>query len=85
MSPTTNNHLLVLQVEKEAVERQLKEKIKSLRYTLDNLEAKLDNKEKIYGSEGLQGDAVYLDVAVNRIATYDRAIDKLEAMVEEEE
>lgn len=85
MSPTTNNHLLVLQVEKEAIERQLKEKIKSLRYTLDNLEAKLDNKEKLYGSEGLQGDAVYLDVAVNKIATYDRGIEKLEAMLKEGE
>lgn len=68
------NKLLLLSAEKEHTELRLKEQIHSIRNTLDNLEYKLNNKEHLFESDGLQGDASYIDVYLTKIVAYERAI-----------
>lgn len=69
-----DNNLMVLEVEAGQIQLRLKEKIRSIRYTLDNLESKLNNNEKLYESDGLQGNTTDIDVYLAKLVSYERAI-----------
>jgi ATP-dependent Lon protease len=75
----TNNKLIMLKAEKQQTEMRLKEQIKSIRYTLDALESKLTNNEKLYDSDGFQGNAVNVDVYLTKLVAYERAIELFKA------
>lgn len=69
-----NNNLMILETEKEQTKLRLKEQIRSIRYSLDNLESKLDNGEHLYDSDGLQGNGAQIDTYLVKLVAYERAI-----------
>jgi len=72
-----NNHLMILEVEKERAEIQLKDQLSSIRRMIDNLELKLENGDHthLYTSDGLQGNGGNIDIYLNQLVTYNRAIE----------
>lgn len=79
-----NNNLMILEIEKEQAELRLKDQIKSIRYVLDNLESKLNNNESLYESDGLQGNVVWIDIYLSKIAAYEKSIERFKAHLEKD-
>ncbi|MGG1147000.1 hypothetical protein [Bacillus wiedmannii] len=75
MTNEINNQLIMLEAEKRQAEMRLKDQIKSIRYTLDNLESKLSKNERLYESDGLQGNATNIDIYLNKMVAFERAIE----------
>lgn len=74
-----NRNLLILKTERENARMNLVSQISSIRYTLDNLESKLngDGQQYLYISDGLQGNGSSIDKYLAQLTTYDRAIELL--------
>lgn len=72
-----NNTAIILGAEKYQIELAIREQIKSLRNSLDKLESKLEDKEKLYEYDGLQEVTVHIDRNVSKLTAYNRAIEVL--------
>ncbi len=76
------SELMIMETEKEQVNITLREQIKSIRNTLDNLERKLDSNESLSEFDGLQGNGNNIDVYVTKSVIYDKAISRFKAYIE---
>lgn len=76
------SELMIMETEKEQTEIKLREQIKSIRNTLDNLERKLDSNENFYEFDGLQGNGNNIDLYITKIVTYDKAISRFKDYIE---
>lgn len=83
MKNKLNNSLMVLESERDQIKIRLKEQIRSIRHSLNNLESNLDSNETIYESAGLQGNAIHLDVYLGKLVSYDRAIKLFKTHIDE--
>ena len=79
MNVKLHNSILILEVDKRQEELKVKEQIKSLRRSLDALEGKLENSEKVYDSGGIHGVVGNIDSSVNKIVAFNRAIELLKS------
>lgn len=80
-----NVHLMVLESEKTQAEIRLKDQIRSIRNTLDNLESKLESGDLLYESDGLQGNGVYIDSYLNKLVAYQRSIEQFKLHLDKSE
>ncbi|MCY9311684.1 hypothetical protein MOF23_22390 [Bacillus inaquosorum] len=77
-----NNYLMILKTEKEQAELKVKQQINTIRNIIDNLESKIENKELLYESEGLQGNGNHLDTYLSKLMAYQRSIEQFEKYIE---
>lgn len=75
MNQIENTNLLILETEKECVERRLEDQIRVVRSILDNLESKLKNNQQLYISDGLQGNVNGVDIQLVQLVAYNRGIE----------
>lgn len=71
------NDIIVFESEVESAKVRLKEQIDIVRRTMDVLEEKLNTGANLYESDGLQGNAVPIDVQLAKIVAYERVLDRL--------
>lgn len=74
MANEIENTITILEAEKLQIGIRLNEQIKSIRNTLDSIESKLSNNEKIYDSDGFQGNSTQIDIYLTKFVAYERAI-----------
>ncbi|MGN7329761.1 hypothetical protein [Bacillus altitudinis] len=73
------NTLEILKTEKELAMRKLEDKITSVKRSLNNLELMIKNDNQcLFASEGLQGNTIDIDIYLNQVITFNRAIELLE-------
>lgn len=71
---------MTLEAEKEHLEISILEKVSSLRQTLNVVETKIKNGKELSASDGFQGNAVYLDNAIVKLATIQKFLDSLDSL-----
>lgn len=72
---TTSNRLFILETERAQAKKRLEDQISSIRRELTNLEMKLNSDNRLYLSDGLQGNGSFIDTYLAQLVAYDRAID----------
>lgn len=80
-----NNHLTILEIEKNQAEQRLKQQINTVRVIVDNLDLRMQKGEELFDSDGLQGNGVYLDSYLNKVVAYQRSIEQFKRHLEKQQ
>ncbi|WP_024428213.1 hypothetical protein [Bacillus safensis] len=75
-----NRNLDMLEAERKIAKNRLQEQIISIKRTLDDLEFKLKKDDRyLFSSDGLMGNSNSIDIYLNQVVAYDRAIELMKS------
>ncbi|PYE51587.1 hypothetical protein HUB98_06115 [Paenibacillus barcinonensis] len=76
-------NLMIMRTEKQNTLLKLNDHLNSVRNKIESLQSKVDNSEVLYESDGLQGNAVFIDTCISKLIVYDRAIAQYKELLSE--